>query len=342
LSPFGPTEEMRLHETWSLNGLGRFDEARAAELRITGKWKIWVLLATELGAGNYAVAESVATAHVDDPEMTREWPAGYRMFLSNAQAGRGAVRAAAATLDQSVAIGNAADPGFQFSDQVRQGVLQDLLALAELSDFNRGVTPLPPEAWLPDTSGAALATSTGTLLTRGFRAALGGDRRGAERMLDMVRMRSEPGLMVNGAVRGLLAARIETLAGRPEEAVRLLRPIAARRTDPEYVMPGALAWVRWTLADAFEQVGRPDSAAVCLRRIPGDFLTNLGWEAPYAHQRLAMLNARAGRIADAERDLAAVEKAWDRPDPEIRRLLEEARTAVRAARGVARPERARR
>jgi hypothetical protein len=57
------------------------------------------------------------------------------------------------------------------------------------------------------------------------------------------------------------------------------------------------------------------------------------------HCRLALLYARMGRIPDAERHLAAVETAWDRPDPEVRRMLEETRAAVANARGMARPER---
>jgi hypothetical protein len=58
---------------------------------------------------------------------------------------------------------------------------------------------------------------------------------------------------------------------------------------------------------------------------------------PVVHHRLAMLYARMGRVAEAEKHLAALEKAWDRPDPEVRRILDEARTAVRTASGMARP-----
>ena len=60
---------------------------------------------------------------------------------------------------------------------------------------------------------------------------------------------------------------------------------------------------------------------------------------PLIHRRLVLLYARLGRVADAERHLAAVEQTWDRPDPDVRRMLAEARAAVRAARGMARPER---
>ena len=98
-----------------------------------------------------------------------------------------------------------------------------------------------------------------------------------------------------------------------------------------------LAWVRWTLADAFERTGQPDSAAAHLERslrIPVREVDS--W--PVVHHRLAMLYSRLGRLTDAERHLAALEKAWDRPDPDVRRMLDEARTAVRSARGMTRPE----
>jgi tetratricopeptide (TPR) repeat protein len=145
---------------------------------------------------------------------------------------------------------------------------------------------------------------------------------------------------MNGASTEMIEARAELQVGRPEEAVRLLRPIAVREVEPwPQIVPVGLAWVRWTLADAFEQMGRPDSAAAYLERSASSPFAD--WASPYLHQRLTLLALRLGRIAEAERHLAAAEKAWDRPDPAIRRLLEEARQAVQSARGMARPERGR-
>jgi tetratricopeptide (TPR) repeat protein/predicted Ser/Thr protein kinase len=333
LSPFGPTEEMRIHEIWDLVGLGRHDEARASQRHLTGKWKTWVMLGIELADGHFAVAESIATVHLDDPEMTREWPIGYRTFLFGAQAGRGAVKAAAETLDQSIAIARATDPGFQFAHQVHQGLLMDLVGLMTLSSLSRGAVPLPPDTSVRD-------SSTESLLTRGLRAAFAGDGPAARSILAEARARPLRELRMNGASTEMIEARAELQVGRPEEAVRLLRPIAVREVEPwPQIVPVGLAWVRWTLADAFEQMGRPDSAAAYLERSASSPFAD--WASPYLHQRLTLLALRLGRIAEAERHLAAAEKAWDRPDPAIRRLLEEARQAVQSARGMARPERGR-
>ena len=129
------------------------------------------------------------------------------------------------------------------------------------------------------------------------------------------------------------------MAGRPEEAVRLLptaRPVCAIRRQSV-----SLTWAHWWLADAYEQMGQPDSAALVSRaaRASPDFPDDGAEVAGFVHRRLALLDLKLGRIADAERNLAAAERAWDQPDPAVRRMLDEARTAVRAARAMSPPKR---
>jgi tetratricopeptide (TPR) repeat protein len=332
LSPFGPTEEMRIEQFWDLIALDRIDEARQVQKQLKGTWRIWILLWAELATGDFAAVDSIATAHQEDPTVAREVPSGYRYIAFIAQAGRGEARIAAATVEQANAMDMALVAGFQFVEQMSYGQIQSSLDLLRLHTLSRGASPLPPETWTRGTSSAAL-------LARGLRAAFTGDRPGAQRLLDVARARPGRELRRNGALSQLLEARIATLAGRPEEATRLLRPIAAGGAEPYPASVGAgLAWVRWTLADALEQVGRPDSAAFYLERNVSP-LTRGSWETPYTHQRLVVLYARLGRITEAERHLAALERTWDRPDPAVRRLLADAQAAVRSARGMARPER---
>jgi len=334
LSPFGPTEQMRIDEISDLLHLGRVQEARVSERSLGGKHKITMRLWIELAAGEFAVAESIATVHLDDPDFTSEEPSGRRYWLAMAQAGRGAIRAAVATTDRSVAIySSRADVVFPeqvsvyWNDDARRVILWSIL----------GREPMPPlpGAGRPD-------TSTMSLLTQGLRAAFAGDERGARNMLDATRGRPERDLKANEGARVLLQTRIAALAGRPDESIGLMQPLDAIR----WGLPGpgwglfkdiGIFWARWVLADAFERSGRADSAAFYLERsfTAEDIRFLPAFAAgvqPYAHQRLALLYARLGRAAEAERHLEAAEKAWDRPDPEVRLMLEEARGAVRTAR----------
>ncbi len=192
----------------------------------------------------------------------------------------------------------------------------------EFALIGRGATAMPQEAWDGD-------TSTFALLTRGLRAAFAGDRAAARRIAAIARQRPKREL-ADHAIE-LIEAREALAAGRIDDAISTLRPLTR---EESWNRPGlCMAGARWTLADAFEQAGRADSAAAYLEVLAGPTISI--WEQPYVSQRLALLYSRTGRVADAERHLAAVERAWDRADPAVRRMLEDARAAVLAARARA-------
>jgi hypothetical protein len=174
-----------------------------------------------------------------------------------------------------------------------------------------------------------------------------GDQSQAGSLLAAARARSRPQLVLQGAMPVLVEARIAALSGDWGRTVRLLQPIAARRVEGALLEPAGLSVVRWLLADTFERLGMPDSAATYLEKVTSESFTCYeedhlrGIAVPLVHQRLAMLYVRMGRLADAERHLTLLEKMWDRPDPIARRLLDEAQAAVASARGMTRPERPR-
>ena len=319
LSPFGPSGVMRLNETRNLEWLGRFDEARESNRRQTGYWKVWLGAEIELAAGRFAVAESAATANLDDPGISQDFPEGMQFHLAFARFGRGAVAASVAAADRCVERARAAhDPA---------GEDWDLRSWLELSLVSDGAFRLPRAADPSDTSASAL-------LRRGLAAGVNRDAPLASRCLRALRAYPRLPMAGDRGAMAVLEARLAALTGRPEDAVRLLRPVRASFPD----MPPSLAWIAWWQADAFEQLGQPDSAALILESVPSvpfNFLAAV--DGPYLHRRLALLYAKLGRVADAERHLAAAERAWDRPDPAVRRMLDEARAAVRAARGLARP-----
>src|SRR5262249_17061488 len=138
-----------------------------------------------------------------------------------------------------------------------------------------------------------------------------------------------------GATPTLLEARIEGLAGRWDEAARILRPIAAQRVEIGTRIPdgAGMSNVRWFLADAFEKLGQPDSAAVTLERVISD---PAPWESnrflhTFAHRRLTLLYARTGRLEDARRHWQIFSETVRTPDPELQPLIAEARAALTSA-----------
>jgi hypothetical protein len=133
----------------------------------------------------------------------------------------------------------------------------------------------------------------------------------------------------------LIQAQIEALSGRWGEVVRILRPIASQPIEiGEVNNPAGMSTVRWLLADAFEKLGQPDSAAVTLERVVSDPAPALqerqlrGIALPFARRRLVMLYSRMGRIEDARRHWQIFSETVRTPDPEIRPLIEEARAAL--------------
>ncbi len=93
------------------------------------------------------------------------------------------------------------------------------------------------------------------------------------------------------------------------------------------------------MAQAYERLGQPDSAAAFYLRLLGPEQPAMGWTAlvhSFAHQRLVMLYSHMGRLAEAERHMAILERDFTRPDPDVRHLLDEARAAVGYSQGTAR------
>jgi serine/threonine-protein kinase len=319
LSPFGPTEGMRLIETSCYLGLGRTGEARAANQRMTGVHKIGWRLNVELTAGRFAVAESIARANLEHPNP--DVPDWYLYRLGDARFGRGAVHDAAEIATRQLEkarLAHSPEAIFHFA------------WLAEFSVVSDGVVPLPPDTWAHDTSASAF-------LYRGLVGAARRDQATARRCLEALQRSSKRDLAFLLVGVPLLEARVEAVAGRPAEAVRLLRQFDRVRFQRQSV---SLTWAHWWLADAFEQMGRPDSAAWYLERLEHQVTwSDDGVYRGFVHRRLALLDVKLGRIPDAERNLAAAEQAWDQPDPAVRRMLDEARTVVRAARALSPPRR---
>jgi len=314
LSPFGPADAMRVNETASLEFLRRFDEARAANRKQTGIFAGSMAIEIEVAAGRFSAAESLIAASRAGFRATEDFEEGQLGLLSDVGLGRGAVDEAAAADNEAIeACTRANDP---------VGVNVYRLDLPMLYWLTSSAIDLPPAAGSRDSSALALLTDAAIDVAKN-------ELGPAAHLLSAARAR--PPVEMNGLdlLPTLLEANIATLSGRPMDAVRQLRPIL----PPGWALGVNQVWVAWSLADAFEKAGMPDSAAAYLERTQGiPYMAADGAEQPYVERRLAVLDARLGRVADAERHLAAAERALDRADAHVRQLLDQARAAVAAAR----------
>jgi eukaryotic-like serine/threonine-protein kinase len=324
-SPFGPIPNLLANKVHCLLDMGRVDEARKLAPRSGGYGPARQAMA-ELAACDWAAAESLATAELQAPASTNAvTPAVSALHQAIALAGRGALRASAESMVRAARTAEASSP--------LMGELADR-ALLYLSSETHGAIrpPTPPRA---------SAHSAAALVTRGLSAAVAGDAATARRLLDELRRQPAPEQRSLGMAPQLLAARIAAAAGRWPEVVRVLRPVAELRAELGWFGPGTystnLQEVRGLLAEAFQQLGARDSAAAWLERAANAPETWYwgGISRSFAHLRLARIYAGMGRIADAEHHLAVLERWWDRPDDIARRLLDEARAAVRSSRGMA-------
>ena len=112
-------------------------------------------------------------------------------------------------------------------------------------------------------------------------------------------------------------------------------------------MPAVLqAWIaarsgRWLVAEAYERLGRPDSAAAYFERAiasppeGGYDFAHSRMASSFGHRRLVLLYACMGRLQEARRHWEIFFEAFARPDMEMAPLVEEARLALAGAGGVA-------
>jgi hypothetical protein len=217
------------------------------------------------------------------------------------------------------------------------GALDDPARARALLALVSGAPVPPPDAALVRDS------SVRGLTTRGFLAATAGDTSLARRLLSALRSRPANEPLKPGGGPLVIEALIAAHGGRWEEAVRLLGPAARQGYEPGLAVDGiGRATMRWIVADAFEHLGRLDSAAVFFewalspRGMSAAEVYHLGIHHSFAHRRLTLLYARLGRLEEARRHGRIFGETFTRPDPRMRPLLDEVRQ-VAAGPGSAAP-----
>jgi tetratricopeptide (TPR) repeat protein len=141
----------------------------------------------------------------------------------------------------------------------------------------------------------------------------------------------------------VLAALLHARGGRWEDVIRILAPALRSHLNPIGFSDESMwALARWLVADAYARLGELDSAAANLEITvdpagalrDGEDLEARGLISSFAHQRLVLLYARLGRVAEAQRHWKAFREAFTRPDPELVPLINEARQALLKTEGV--------
>jgi serine/threonine-protein kinase len=319
---YGTTQINQFVRGRFLISLGRLAEARSAIIGLRGRFRKQLDLDLLLAAEAWDEADSLATLH--------EQAAGSPLVLlvesastrAQVAAVRGEVDAAEAGLQRAERLEHERGRPAQAARRARPRALLALMS---------GRAVPRPEPWLERD------TTTAALITRAYLAAAAADTALAGHLLTDLRARSTTRLGAHGSTPEFIEAYIVAHSGRWSDVVALIARPAREGSDRG--RPGSeptadrigVPQERWLVAQAYERLGQPDSAAAFYLRMLGPEQPGLGMTAlvhSFVHQRLVMLYVHMGRPTEAERHMAILERDFTRPDPDVRHLLDEARSAV--------------
>ncbi len=327
IGPFAPRQ-------WILNGqfayqlvLGRLDEARETAKLLKGRNGRNAELGLAVAADDWKRADSVATAYAFDPTVAIEVRFSACLVSASDQAARGAIRGATRVLQQSQAMARGAGRADLKREAIRAEALLATAAGGVLGRLDSEV---------------ARDTLTTALITGGMWALANGDTDLARQILGKLNERPADELARHGASPTLLEGWMAARSGHWDETVRILAPAARQGAEIGYVTeaPGRVP-MRWLVAEAYDRLGRPDSAAAFFEltlsaarmrwreRLPLRMISSM------AHRRLVLLYTRMGRLEEARRHWEIFSATCTRPDPEMLPQIEEARAALVSAEAMA-------
>lgn len=310
-----------------LEDLGRHEEALEwAELLESPYHRVEIRLLHALLTTDWNRADSLATQVTDDVLSPASLVEAALAVKASARAARGAVAAAYRYLHAAAAI--AGEEGR--SDLLRRNELSRLVLAFAAPGVSSGSRPVVRHDFEAPLAMAHRAAEEAVL----------GDTTVAREIYRRL-LALPPEQRPRGAWSKLLEASLLARADRWAEV-----PVRLHRANPGPARDGQesiLVW--WLLADAYERLGEPDSAAAYLSmlgdpqavaRVAGSVSRNpgspfIGLVYPFAHQRLAVLHARAGRIEEARGHWQTFSETFTDPDPELQHLIDEVPPALLGA-----------
>lgn len=260
--------------------------------------------------------------------MMDDWVRADTLSKAGAPMVRIALAGRRGNFEESIAISERMAPPASALNSIE---FEHVLAISELLIFQVSGRPWnkPPSlARYPFLDGVAW---------RGIWEATSGDTIEANRIFrlltDSLRFR------YRGAAPEFIAASVAARGGRWRDVVRILGPVASTR---ELGRRQYDAWVsslpiQWAVAQAYEHLGKTDSAAAMYLRLlsPAGYpqlMVLRGIPYSFAQHRLVILYARGGRVADAERHLAILRDSFKHPDSQFKGMVPDAEAELDRAR----------
>lgn len=307
--------------TYALLKLNRLEEARVEAARIGGPGAtMWDMLISLAGL-RWARADSLAGLLQADPAATPAQRTEAAAGLASVRVVRGEITDAARILAaaEPLATPGLAQPGRETRNSLDPA--WDRWWLAVLAGHD--LPPAPTRSSNPSEVAFWHAVS----------AASKGDSRAVES--ELPRLASFYDSLSDNSQRDFFRGWARASAGRPREAVGLLTTVAlkGRHVDDRRIsaLRGA---ARWLLADAYDRLEQPDSAATYFGRVldpPGrnrETVSSRGMFRPFALRRLVLLEVELGRLGEARRHWEELASTCVHPDPDLAPRLDEARAAL--------------
>jgi tetratricopeptide (TPR) repeat protein len=297
-------------------GLGRLDEVEQEASHLPARRASWYHLLVSQARREWARADTLASGMASDPEVPSYIRLTAEISVAASLVARGRIDEGRRRLEDAQ---HGSEAGKE-PDEVSQAWWE--------------------RAWLATLVGTELPAIPASLPAthqglRALRGALEGDS--ASFASGLAQLDSLEFEELRHMTRGWLEVRRR----RWPEAARALAPIArqGRYGGVDFVeqmrQPS-----RWLAADAFEQLGEPDSAAFYLGLMlqpptnPVAVWTDMGLSDPFVLRRLVLLEARRGNVVEARRHWDRLAASVTAPDQEMTPLLDEARAVLVNAEGM--------